>query len=366
MQGTSAFRRYLLPGFVFQSVVIGGGYGTGRELVEFFLAYGPLGGLLGMTLVAMVIWSAVAIVSYEFARVFRTYNYRDFLRRLLGRGWILFELGYVTLLLIVLAVIGSAAGSLLEETFGVRYAVGVLGIMAAVGYLVLRGSTTIERVLTLWSFVLYGAYFVLFLWSVSKFRGDIASHLLAGEAREGWFLGGVRYAAYSLALVPAIVFVIRHLQTRRDAVIAGTLTGPIGMIPGILFYVAMVGQYPEIVERPVPVNFLLEILGSPSFQIIFQLVLFGTLIETGTGMIHAVNERIAGTYRDAGRQMPIFLRPAAAVLLLMVASLLSRVGLVSLIAKGYGTLTWLFVVVFVIPVLTWGVWKIATVPARLP
>ncbi len=39
------FQRYLLPGFVFQSIIIAGGYGTGRELVEFFLHYGPLGGL---------------------------------------------------------------------------------------------------------------------------------------------------------------------------------------------------------------------------------------------------------------------------------------------------------------------------------
>ena len=31
------FKKYFLPGFVFQSMVIGGGYGTGRELVEFFL-----------------------------------------------------------------------------------------------------------------------------------------------------------------------------------------------------------------------------------------------------------------------------------------------------------------------------------------
>ena len=31
------FRRYLLPGFVFEAAVIGGGYATGRELVEFFL-----------------------------------------------------------------------------------------------------------------------------------------------------------------------------------------------------------------------------------------------------------------------------------------------------------------------------------------
>ena len=32
----SWFQRILLPGFVFKGVVIGGGYATGRELVEFF------------------------------------------------------------------------------------------------------------------------------------------------------------------------------------------------------------------------------------------------------------------------------------------------------------------------------------------
>ncbi len=54
----TAFRRYLLPGLVFQSVVIAGGYGTVRELVEFFLSEGPLAGLYGIA-VTTVIWSAV-------------------------------------------------------------------------------------------------------------------------------------------------------------------------------------------------------------------------------------------------------------------------------------------------------------------
>ena len=61
-------RRYLLPGLLFQSVVIAGGSGTGRELVEFFLTRGPLGGLLGIG-VATVIFSSVSMVTYELARV---------------------------------------------------------------------------------------------------------------------------------------------------------------------------------------------------------------------------------------------------------------------------------------------------------
>ncbi|NNM33496.1 MAG: hypothetical protein HKO53_10545, partial [Gemmatimonadetes bacterium] len=59
MSQTSVFRRYFLPGFLFQSVVIAGGYGTGAELSEFFLTQGPMGGLLAIV-AATVVFSAVS------------------------------------------------------------------------------------------------------------------------------------------------------------------------------------------------------------------------------------------------------------------------------------------------------------------
>jgi len=352
------FKKLILPGLVFQSVVIAGGYGTGREIAEFFLTYGPVGGLLAMLLVSTVIWSAVNAASFEFARVFRRYDYRRFFKELLGPGWVLFELCYLALLAIILAVIGAAAGSMMQETFGIPYAVGVVGIVMAVGFLVFRGSTTIERVLAGWSIVLYATYLVFFVWAFSRFGGDIRLALSSGPADSKWVIGGVKYAAYNLAVIPAVLFAVRHIETRREAVTAGILAGPIAIVPGLLFYLVMVSQYPAILDRPVPANFLLELLGSRAFQIVFQVVLFGTLIETGTGMIHAVNERIASVFDERSAAMPTLLRPAVAVGLLLTAALLTRFGLVDLIAKGYGTLTWAFLVIFVIPVLTWGVWKI--------
>jgi len=349
----------LLPGFVFQSVVIAGGYGTGRELVEFFLTYGPLGGLLAMLLVSMVIWSVVCGTSFEFARSFHSYDYRSLFTHLLGRGWVLFEICYFALLLIILAVIAAAAGTILQETFNLNYVVGVLGMMAAVGYLVFRGSGTIEKVLTFWSLVLYTTYVVMFVWSFWRFGDDTTSALLTGSPTPGWVVGGIRYAAYNLAIIPAVLFAVRHCGTRREAVTAGLLTGPIAIVPGLLFYLVMCGQYPEILGRAVPANHILEILGSRGFQIVFQVVLFGTLIETGTGLIHAVNERVAGVFLERDRPMPKYLRPATATVLLILGAGLARFGLIDLIAKGYGTLTWLFLFIFVIPMLTAGVWKIS-------
>jgi uncharacterized membrane protein YkvI len=171
-------------------------------------------------------------------------------------------------------------------------------------------------------------------------------------------VAGVRYAAYNIALIPPLLFPVRHLKNRKETFLAGFLAGPIAMIPGLLFYLAMVGQYPAILDRPVPANFLLELLGSRAFQIAFQIVLFGTLIETGAGLIHGMNERIATWFREKKLDMPRLARPSVAVGLLLSGTLLAGVGLVDLIARGYGTLTWVFLLVYVVPVLTVGLRRI--------
>ncbi len=99
-----------------------------------------------MLLVSTVIWSAVCAVSFELSRRFSAYDYRTFFQRLLGgRWWIVYEVAYLGFLMLVLAVIAAAAGSILEETFGVSYAIGVVGMMSVIGYLVFRGTKTIER-----------------------------------------------------------------------------------------------------------------------------------------------------------------------------------------------------------------------------
>jgi uncharacterized membrane protein YkvI len=257
-------------------------------------------------------------------------------------------------------VIAASAGSILGEIFGFPYYVGVFGVVASVGFFVFRGTNTIEKFLSVWSFVLYANYIVFFVWCVSSFGGDIGANLSAKEMLPGWFIGGIKYGANNIGVVPAILFVVRHFETRKEAVGAGLLAGPLAILPGLFFFLAMVGQYPAVLEQTVPSIYLLDILGSRIFRIVFQIVLLGTLIETATAMIHAVNERIGETLLEKGVVMPSYMRPVIAVLLLGLTSFLARFGLIDLIAKGYGTIAWGFLFLFVIPVLTFGTYKIVT------
>jgi uncharacterized membrane protein YkvI len=168
-------------------------------------------------------------------------------------------------------------------------------------------------------------------------------------------MGGIKYAAYNIGLVPGILFCVRHIKTRKEAIISGLVAGAIGMIPAVFMFFTLLSQYPSVLNAPVPVNAVLNKIGWDWFKLIFQIVLFGTFIETGVGLIHGFNERIASVYTELSNQW----RSAIGIVLLIVSIFIANVvGLVELIAKGYGGLTWAYWIIFVIPVLTIGVWKI--------
>lgn len=352
------FRKYLLPGFIFQSITIGGGYGTGRELVQYFLLKGPLAGLGGM-LVATLIWSLVLAVTFELARISRAFDYRSFIQGLLGKGWIAYEVVYVIGLILVLSVLGSAAGELVVEMIGAPGLVGIIFMMLVVGVLAFVGSSWIEKVLSAWSFALYLVYIFIVILFLSRY-GDAISNALGMEGGEGnWFVGGLEYAAYNIGVLPAILFVARHFEKRQEAFLSGFIGGFIAMIPGLFIYLAMLSHYPSITSEAIPANFLMGQINMPWFQLVFQVVLFGTLIETGVGLIHGFNERISGMYKERGKQLSGLYRVIIAQVLLGLAIFIAdAVGLIALIDKGYGWLTWGYWLVFLIPVLTIGVFRI--------
>lgn len=351
------WRPYLLPGLVFQSVIIGGGYATGRELVEFFMPAGPVGGLLGL-LVAGAVFALVMSTAYEFARVTGTRDYRSFCRALLGRGWILYELAYVAIVVLILAVVGSAAGELVHARAGLPAALGTFGMLLLVGALTFSGSRMIANALAFWSLLLYAMYLLLFLHTFATFGDVIAAQLAAPGDRGDWPLAGLRYAGYNISL-PAVLFCMGLLATRRQALGAGVMTGVIAIVPAMAFYIAMLSQYPQIAEEPVPALYLMAQLRSPALETLFQLVVFGTFVETGAGLLHSINERIDVQAREGGHSLPRWARPAiAAALLLASVYGATAIGIVDLIARGYGLLSWVFIAVLIVPLLTVGLWRI--------
>lgn len=363
------FQRFLLPGLAFKGFVIGGGYATGRELAEYFLPSGAQGGLLGLGL-AMLVWSAVCALTFAFAFATGSYDYRSFFARLVGPGWVVFELAYVVFMVLILAVFGAAAGAVVSALTGWPPLVGTLALVLAIGGVVAFGNRSVERLFGWASVFLYAMYALFLVAAFTTFGDRIVQAIGTPQPVDGWAAGGLTYACYNIVGAVAILPMLRHFTRRRDAVAAGLLAGPLAIAPAIAFFACMLAWAPGIAGEALPSDYMLRRLQQPLLHVGFQAMIFLALLESGVGAVHAVNERIAGAWqRRDGHAFPRVARLGVATVLLVGSIFVAeRFGLVALIAHGYRALAWLFLFVYVLPLLTFGAWHLwrARTPRAVP
>ena len=350
--GPSWFQRFLLPGFAFKAVVIGGGYATGRELAEFFVSNGPWGGLAGM-IAAMALWSIVCAATFRLALVAGAYDYRSFFGELLGRWWFVFEIAYTLFIILILAVYGAAAGAIGKALFGWPAITGALLLAAGIALFATFGNRSVEALFKWVSFGLYAVYAAFLVLVLTRFAPAIGNSFARTTLSGDWLTGGVAYASYNVIGAVVILPMLRHLTSRRDALIAGTVAGPLAMLPAIAFFVGMIAFYPAIAAAPLPSDLILRALDMPAFHLAFQLMIFLALLESGTGSVHAVNERIAGMWRARhSTDLSNSSRAAITIAILLICVFIAdRIGLVMLIASGYRALSYVMLAVFVLPLL---------------
>ena len=382
--------RVVLPAVILQSVLIGGGYATGREIVAYGAKYGSLGWL---SVVAIFLgFSVMSVLTFEVARVFRAYEYKSFIRSVIGPGWPLFDLLYGAMAVLVIAIMASAAAEIMDTTLGVPPLAGTALVVAAVGGLTYFGASAIEAFKSVGTLLLYLAYLafgVAVLWGR---WGEVTEVFAAGSTAyaEGAnpldaVGSGVLYVGYNLAVYPAVLFVLHRQGDTRDSLTSGVLAGLMMTLPFALTYLCVLAFYPmpEVLDAPVPWLPMLTAAGGGALVALYGAVMGWTLLETSVGMIHAILDRAdAALERTAGAtsggrpgeeragEPPVAprgdgegagLSPLQRGLIgagvLAGAALLSRVGIVALVAQGYTYMAYGFIALFAVPLLTVGAWR---------
>jgi len=356
------WRIYILPAAVFQAVMIGGGYGTGREIVEYFTRFGIAGGLAGLAL-AGACFAVLLAVSFEFARVCKAYDYQRFIRTLLGRGWVAFELLYLAMFAVVLAVIAAAAGTLFEAQLHLNRLIGVLTLLALVTVVAFYGRRWVVRILAFKSALLTIVFLSYFAIILARYLPNIVAEVQRGEVVSGWIAAALRYVLYSSVVVPAMLFAVTEFRTRRESMAAGAIAAVGGLIPGVLLHLSFSIAYPEVLGQAIPAYWVIVRLGLPALTVAYLVVLFGCLMDTGLCFIQSVNERL-DAWRQENDRSPLSpsLRAAVAVACVSVSAALSFAGVVPLVAQGYGTLAWGFLALYVGPLLSVGLYRLALAP----
>lgn len=362
-----AFGRYVTPAVILQSVLIGGGYATGREIVTFGAKFGAVGWIGGITI--FIGFTLMSILTFEIARIFRVYDYRSLVKQFTWKLWILYDLIYVPMALLIVAVMASATGEIVQQTIGLSYWGGVSFAIIIVSVLNFYGRWLIERFKTYGTIALYAGYIIFTLYVISNtwdhaqdvFRARDTSYIPNPITMDMVIWTGILYVGYNLAVYPASLFSLRRQTKRKETLWAGIISGILMTVPWFLTYFALMGFYPsdEILGATVPWLKMLENIGRPWLVTLFGVIVGWTLIETATGMIHALLERINTHLREFGR---VPLSPGqlglTSVVFLLIATALARIGIIDLIAKGYTLMGYGLIGVYAIPLATIGFFRI--------
>ncbi len=362
-----ALGKYLLPGIILQSVLIGGGYATGREIVEYGGKFGALGWWSGVA--TFIGFAIVSALSFELIRMYKLYDFKSFIRSIAGPLYRVFDVVYTIFMIIVIAIMSSATGSIVEEMTGLNYWVGVIGITIVVGILNFYGANIISYFETFGTIALYVGYICFSVLVISSHTGNIERVFAAQDISYTpdatvplalWT--GILYIAYNLIVFPASFFSIRRQESRKQSMISGVIAGLLMTLPWFLTYFAIMGFYPsaEINGAPVPWVMMMTASGAPGWMMVmFGIVMGWTLIETATGVIHAMIERIEKGREESGK-IPLTRAKKAAITvgILIVSIAFSKFGIIALVAKAYTILAYMFILLFLVPLLTVGVYKI--------
>jgi uncharacterized membrane protein YkvI len=270
----------------------------------------------------------------------------------------------------VIAVMTAAIGSVLEQTVGLPYAVGLVIAFVFVGFLTWRGTEFIERFKSIGSIGLYAAYVAYAVVVLSRVPTPPLPVDAPAYGTGEVLVSAIQYVGYNLGVIPVVLFCL-HRQTRKvETYSSGVIAGVAMTIPFALTFACMMRFWPDerVFGAEVPWLHMLRTAtgdAAPIWLWVFGVVAGWTLLETAVGGLHALVDRIEhnlgdlpASWRPASGRMEPWQRATFALALLAIATGLANFGIIDLVAKGYGALAWGYILLLAVPLLTIGVWRI--------
>lgn len=136
------YAKYILPGVLLQSVLIGGGYATGREIYSYGAKFGAMGWISGLTI--GIGFALFAFLTFEICRIYKVYDYKNYIKQVIGPLWPVMDVLTVLIAIMLIAVMAAATGSIFEQV-GLPNFLGAVVIVLLCGLLNFKGSKVIEN-----------------------------------------------------------------------------------------------------------------------------------------------------------------------------------------------------------------------------
>ncbi len=313
--------------------VVGAGFASGQEVLQFFDAFGLIGllGVLVSTLLFFFIGYSILMLGYRL----KAQSHVEIVRFTNGA-----VLGSLIDIIITIFLFGglsamiAGAGAVFKEQFCISPVWGTI-VMALITLLTVATGT--RGVINAISYVVpFLIVSVLFISISSLIRNPVTPHEIeAAETLHGatpnWLLSAVNYASYNIVISIGVLAPMGAATREKKKLLIGALLGAAGLGIGLTaIYFCVLTNITAVSAKELP---MIAAAGGISgmLRLAFAVVLFAEVYTTAVGNLYALAQRVT-----LGLPKKLFI--AVAACLALMAGQLGFSNMVRYLypAVGYG------------------------------
>ena len=336
----------------------GGGFASGRQLVDFYVQYGIYA--LFMPLVSVGIITAVLYVSWDFSRRKGIFDYRSWSNEYFRPYQAVFsniiEVSYLTILLMATAVAFATGGTVVEQTLGTPYLANTVFIAILIFLLTIFGADTVRKAASIMAALIIGGMLTIYVSNLLVNFDSLSEVIRQAPAPKGFgpaLWQAIKYGGLQCSLIGAYIAVADGFKTKAD-VRRAALYGFI-MNGGVLLLASsgVLAHYPGIMTEAAPILYITRHGGGGEIGVmIVSMIIFLAVISTGVGLIYGGTRRVTTWWcKRTGVQPTPKIDAVSSFVYVLGSWAIARFGLISLIGKGYTLIGTFSTPLVVVPIL---------------
>lgn len=282
--------------------VIGAGFASGQEILQFFILFGYQG-LLGVVVATLLFAYLGAMVLYLSIKL-QAGSYRQLLSYLLG-PWAGRFMDMVSLLMLVggLGVMLSGSGAVVQEYLGMPQWVGVGLAVLAILFVILHGLTGLLTVNVLLVPLKLAAVCLIAGLALAN-KGLPAELPFINQQGVGghWLWSSMLYVSFNMIVPVAVLASMGRSIDKKTGISAGILGG-LGLGASVaMVTLAGLAFYPQVTNYEVPMLFMASSI-NPALRPVFALLIWVAILTTAIANAHGFASRLAP---EGGKRYRLF------------------------------------------------------------
>ena len=277
-------------GGAFVGLVVGGGFTSGQEIMQFFTGFGMYG-IIG-AIVAMVGFAFLGMNIAQLGYELHTTSHKEVIYHIAGRwfGAILDIL--ITFFLFAVAVaMFAGAGATVYQLIGMDPVVGSLCMVIVTVFTLMLNIKNIINVIAAATPYLVAVMLIVVVYSILTMDLTFEEQSILAQhqrvAAPNWLMGALLYVSYNIAAGIAVMAMIGSTASSRKVAGAGGIIG--GVLVGVLLLfinLAMFAQMDVVSGTDMPI-LQIAVNIHPILGLIMAIAILGMFYNTAVGLLYS-------------------------------------------------------------------------------